>query len=339
MFNIFYLLLQGLMTTSIKMPMIKHLVISGGGAAGFSYYGVLKQTQIRGLWYSENIKTIYATSAGTYLAVILSLGYDWNTNDDYLIKRPWHNVYKFELSMAIKNILNQGIFDQSNIYETFKPLFKGKDIPIDINLLDFYKHTNKEIHFFTTEYNTFDTVDLSYKTHPEWKVLDAIYASSSLPILFVPFYKEKEKGKEKEKEEDESKIYIDGGIKMNYPLNACIDDGNIPEEILGISRIDLNPKFDKKLSRSNNLFEFICKIIYKYALQIERPLYKQNISHQIGVSFSAIDFSALFKCVSSSEERTQLINQGIHIADNYVEEYLNKLSLEVEKEEEKDSKS
>ena len=330
MLCIFYLLyLFTIMTTSIKMPIIKHLVISGGGAAGFTYYGVLKQTQLRGLWYSENIKTIYATSVGTYLAVILSLGYDWNTIDDYLIKRPWHNVYKFELSMAIKTILNQGIFDQSNVYETFSPLFKGKDIPVDINLLDFYKHTNKELHFFTTDYNTFETIDLSYKTHPEWKVLDAIYASSSLPIMFIPFYKTENTGEnvEEEGENVEPRIYIDGGIKMNYPLNKCIDDGNIPEEILGINRIDLNPKLDKKLSRSNNLFELICKIMYKYALQIERPLYKTAISHQIGVSYSALDFTALFKCVSSVVERTQLVHQGTLIADNYIEEYMNRKSV------------
>ena len=343
---IFYLLclFTGMTMTiaskSVKMPIIKHLVISGGGAAGFSYYGVLKQTQLRGLWYSENIKTIYSTSVGSYLAVILSLGYDWNTIDDYLIKRPWHNVYKFELSMAIKAVLNQGIFDQSNVYETFKPLFKGKDIPIDINLLDFYKHTNKEIHFFTTDYNTFETVDLSYKTHPEWKVIDAIYASSSLPIMFLPFYKiENENIEEKTGEniEAEPSIYIDGGIKMNYPLNKCIDDGNIPEEILGITRIDLNPKFDKKLSRSNNLFEFICKIIYKYALQIECPLYKTDISHQIGVSFSALDFTALFKCVSSAEERAQLINKGMRIADNYIEEYTNQILSSVKEDKEEDT--
>ena len=324
-----FLLIIPIMTSSF--PIIKHLVISGGGAAGFSYYGVLKQTQMRGLWNSENIKTIYATSAGTFLAVILSLGYDWNTIDDYLIKRPWQNVYKFELSMAIKTILNQGIFNQNNIYETFKPLFKGKDIPIDINLMDFYKHTNKEIHFFTTDYNTFETVDLSYKTHPEWKVIDAIYASSSLPIMFIPFYK-------KEKDSEEPNIYIDGGVKTNYPLNKCIDDGNLPEEILGITRIDLNPKFDKKLSRSNNLFDFVCKIIYKYALQIERPLYKENISHQIGVSFSALDFTALFKCVSSSDERSQLINQGVCIADSYIEEYMNRI-LKEKKEEKAEEKA
>lgn len=305
---------------STKLPLIKHLVISGGGAAGFSYYGVLKQTQLKGLWQHENIKTIYATSAGTLLAVMVALGYDWKTLDDYLIKRPWDKVYKFELSMMIQAILNQGIFDIRMMQDTFNPLFKGKDIPIDVNLLDFYKCTNKEIHFFTTNFHTFETVDISYKTHPEWKVIDAIYASSCLPVMFVPLYKKCE--------EKEDEIYIDGGIKMNYPLNKCIDHGNIPEEIFGINRMDINMKKDKKLFRSDNLFDFICKIIYKYALKIEIPLYSVSISHQISVAFSAIDFSALFKCVSSEEERKTLIEKGMNVAD----EYLDKYSKEKEKE-------
>jgi predicted acylesterase/phospholipase RssA len=317
----FIIIMSSSFINSIKLPMIKHIVISGGGAAGFSYYGVLKQTQNRGLWYPENINTIYATSAGTFLAVILALGYDWNIIDDYLIKRPWHKVYKFELSMAIKTVLNQGMFDNNSIYETFKPLFKGKDIPIDINLLDFYKCTNKELHFFTTDYNSFNTIDISYKTHPEWKVLDAIYASSSLPILFIPFYKI---------EEEVTNIYVDGGIKMNFPLNKCIDDGNNPNEILGINRIDLNNHHNgKELSRSDNLFEFICKIIYKYTEQIVEPSVKINISHKIGVAFSALDFTALYRCVSNSDERKQLIDQGIQIADIYVDNFIKENETEI----------
>ena len=72
----FIIIMSSSFINSIKLPMIRHIVISGGGAAGFSYYGVLKQTQNRGLWYPENINTIYATSAGTFLAVILALGYE-----------------------------------------------------------------------------------------------------------------------------------------------------------------------------------------------------------------------------------------------------------------------
>lgn len=314
--SIFLVFITMTLSSRIKLPNIKHLVISGGGAAGFSYYGVLKQTQLKGLWQPENIKTIYATSAGTFLAVMISLGYDWKTLDDYLIKRPWQKVYKFELSMAIHSIINQGIFDQTNVYDTFIPLFKGKDIPIDINLLDFYTYTNKEIHFFTTDYHTFQTIDVSYKTHPKWKVMDAVYASSSLPILFIPFYK-----KEGESETD---VYIDGGVKMNYPLNKCLDDGNISEEILGINRIDLNPKLDKKISRSDNLFDFICKMIYKYTSQIESAIYDTNISHQIYVAFSTLDYTAIFKCLSNEEERIKLIEDGINIADSYVDTFIEK---------------
>ena len=44
--SVVLLLINMTLSSSIKIPNIKHLVISGGGAAGFSYYGVLKQTQI-----------------------------------------------------------------------------------------------------------------------------------------------------------------------------------------------------------------------------------------------------------------------------------------------------
>ena len=310
------------MTTSALFPTIKHLVISGGGAAGFSYYGVLKQTQIRGLWNTENIKSIYATSAGTIIAVILSLGYDWNTIDDYIVKRPWHKVFKFELSMGLKSILNQGIFDINVLQETFKPLFKGKDIPIDISLLDFYERTNKEIHFFTTDFHTFNAVDISYKTHPEWKVIDAIYASSALPIVFIPVYVSTD-------------IYIDGGIKMNYPLNKCLEDGNIPEEILGINRVDVNPLTDKKLYRTDNLFDYICKIIYNYTL--EKHSYP-NIMHSITVAFSASEIiTALLKCVSNEAERKNLVEKGIQIANEYILDYTKEKERErEEKEKEKE---
>jgi NTE family protein len=309
------------MTTSALLPTIKHLVISGGGAAGFSYYGILKQTQIKGLWNTENIKSIYATSAGTMIAVIIALGYDWNTIDDYVIKRPWHKVFKFELSMAFKSILNQGIFDINVLQEIFKPLFKGKDIPIDISLLDFYERTNKEIHFFTTDFHTFNEVDISYKTHPEWKVIDAIYASSALPVVFIPLYVSTD-------------IYIDGGIKMNYPLNKCLQDGNIPEEILGINRVDVNPLTDKQLYRTDNLFDYICKIIYNYTL--EKHSYP-NIMHSIPVAFSASEIiTALLKCVSNEAERKNLVEKGMQIANDYILDYTKEREKEEREREERE---
>ena len=55
---------------------IRHLVISGGGTLGFSYYGILKETNEMELWQYDNIKTIYGTSIGAILATVICLNYD-----------------------------------------------------------------------------------------------------------------------------------------------------------------------------------------------------------------------------------------------------------------------
>ena len=120
------------------MAKIKHLVISGGGAAGFSFYGALKNSHNNGIWNIRDIERIYSTSAGSIISVFLSLGYEWPVLDDYIIKRPWNQVYKCELPMAIQAIKNQGLFGKNVIQETFTPLFYGKDISLNITLEEFY---------------------------------------------------------------------------------------------------------------------------------------------------------------------------------------------------------
>ena len=54
---------------------------------------MLRECHNRKLWKLEDIETIYGTSVGSIIAVILALDYDWDTLDDYLIKRPWNNVF------------------------------------------------------------------------------------------------------------------------------------------------------------------------------------------------------------------------------------------------------
>ena len=72
--------------SSKERPIIKHIVISGGGPTGLSYYGVLKETHKNGLWKYENIETMYGTSVGSIILTVISLQYEWDTIDDYLIK-------------------------------------------------------------------------------------------------------------------------------------------------------------------------------------------------------------------------------------------------------------
>jgi predicted acylesterase/phospholipase RssA len=280
---------------------IKHIVLSGGGAAGFAFYGALKNTHSRGLWNIGDIERIYSTSAGSFISVFISLGYEWKDIDDYIIKRPWNQVYKFELPMAIQAIQKQGIFTKNVILETFTPLFNGKDIPLDITLDAFYEINKKELHFITTNYDLFEYVDISYKTHPKWLLIDAVYASCCLPILFCPLYKENE--------DNTISVFMDGGIRMNYPLLVCLNDGCDPSEVMGIRRVD---KVESStLLQSYSLFDVLFKLFNQYLRKVEMPSPSEKIQHQIDIPFSSVDLIAIFKCLSSEEERSRLIEFGI----------------------------
>ena len=74
-------------------PTIKHLVISSGGPAGHMMYSILRTLNLKGVWDIKDIKSIYGSSIGSFIAIIIALRYDWEVMDDYLIKRPWEKIF------------------------------------------------------------------------------------------------------------------------------------------------------------------------------------------------------------------------------------------------------
>ena len=90
---------------------ITNIVISGGSVAGLTFYGAIKQLSIQGSWDIQNIKTIYSASVGSILSLIIALKYDWEEMDEFLIKRPWHKVFRLDVSSLLNAINNLGVFD------------------------------------------------------------------------------------------------------------------------------------------------------------------------------------------------------------------------------------
>jgi predicted acylesterase/phospholipase RssA len=94
---------------------IRHLVISGGGQTGFTFYGILKEAEKQGFWNIGDITSMYGTSIGTFISVMLCLKYDWETIDNYLIKRPWQEIFKIDLYSVIQSFEKRGIFNVQTI--------------------------------------------------------------------------------------------------------------------------------------------------------------------------------------------------------------------------------
>ena len=281
-------------------PIIRHLVISGGGRTGLSFYGILRESQKSGLWNVENIQSIYSTSIGSFLSIIVCLKYNWDIIDAFLIKRPWQNVFKFDLYSIVQSFDRRGIFSIKVIEDVLSPLLLGADLDINITMKEFYEINKIDIHIFSTELNKFETIDFSHKTHPDWRIVDVIYCSSALPIVFSPYMKE-------------DKCYIDGGILTNYPIYYCLQSGAKSEEIFGIKKLNSTVKtyikenstfFDYLMIAFNNIFE---KLLF-----IDNDIHN-TIQHEIKVSDVAIIITDILSTASSLEERQRLINRGAEI--------------------------
>jgi predicted acylesterase/phospholipase RssA len=283
---------------------IKHLVLSGGGVVGFSFYGLLRETNKKGLWNIHNIETIYGTSVGSIISIFIALHYDWDTLDDFIIKRPWQNVYKLSIDSFLYAFHNKGILDKKIMEHTFSPLFKGKDIDINITMKEFYEITKIEIHMMTVDINTYDLVDISYKTHPHWNVIDAVYCSCCLPILFQPIIKE-------------NMCFCDGGFMANYPVKQCIENGAKPNEIFGMCRSSI---FDSSsyITDKSSLFDYILNILYKTISKILNKNEIQHIYKEAIVQCPPLSIYDIYETASSMEKRLELIQKGCE----YMEELI-----------------
>jgi len=275
---------------------INHLVITGGCLAGFPAYGILRESNKSGFWKLENIKSIYATSIGTMNAVWISLNYDWDAMDNYIINRPWQTVFKFSFGSILKTIETCGIFDVTTIEQMFQPVFSGKDISIDVTMAEFFEITKIDIHMFTVDLVSFKLIDVSHATHPTWRMVDAIYCSCSLPVLFSPLLKD-------------DMCFIDGGVLLNYPLIPCIDAAN-NEGVFGIKCKSVETAYVKPTTLFDYLFTLLNKIIShvmtKHVVNLPTSL---NL-YEICIASTPSSIYEIFFVASKSEERQKLIESG-----------------------------
>lgn len=281
---------------------IKHVICSGGGVTGLCFYGALKSLNTRGIWSFNNLQSIYGTSVGALISTIICLDYDWETLDTYLIKRPWENVFKMDMYTILDSFTKKGVFDYRVFVEIFSPLFKGKDISLDVTMSEFFEITGKELHIYVVEVNRFEVVDISYKTHPEWKVLESVYTSCAIPLIFAPFFKD-------------DQCFCDGGVLMNYPVEYCISNGADIDEILGIKGYR---ETSKNITPDHSLFDYIIHFANKTHKRLLQSSNDKSITHEILIPIHDTTIQRICDIALSMDERVALIEEGVKITENFV---------------------
>ena len=306
---------------------IKHIVLAGGGPVGLLEYGILKELTLKKKLDYKNIKSIYTTSIGGYFGLLYLLNLDWDWMDDFLIKRPWQNLINFSINDYINIFYTKGFIDIEFTKKVIAPLLFAKDLSIDITLKELYELTKIDFHLFTTNLNKFIKVDLSYKTHPDLKIYEALHMTTCIPIMVKPlFYK--------------NSYYIDGGIFVNSPINECCinEKANINEILLLIndkeSSVDMSNNFYKinnydfsdtsnyELYEDKNIINFFISMLKIIIGKINSIESNENITIKNSINVSLTPYTVDIKywkyVFTNSEERSYLINLGVKLANEFI---------------------
>ena len=286
------------------MTTIKHLVLSGGADGGWVLYGALKHLANNNFFNIKNIKTIYAVSIGSLISVLISLDYNWNELDDYIIKRPWHKVISIQLANIFDMWKNKGILDIEIIVKIIlDTLLLAKDLSETITLKEFYEYNNIEFHIYTVNINEKipKLVDLSYKTHPDLELYKAIARSSAFPIIFLPII-------------DNDECYVDGGFINNFPLNECIINaekmGDSIDEILAFKISNNNKLQDNNSIKDMEIHKYMYVIINKL-FKLITPDIPRDISNIVYCQIDdTVNFSNWNDALNNESVRKELIEKG-----------------------------
>ena len=286
---------------------IKHLVVSGGGTYGLAAYGALRELHQCGKWDIKNIKSCHGTSIGTGVLFMLLLEYDWETLDTFLIDRPWKHVFKFDWSHFLNIYDNCGVFTIENFKDAWRPLLLGANFSIDVTLKEFYEKTQVNFFIYAVEIDDFELTCFSHKTHPHVKLVDACYASCSIPVVFKPI-------------SIDEKYYIDGGILLNYPVHQCLEqDGTHKNEILGIRKRTVSNK-KMKMNRDTNLAEYITLLLRNAIRNMKHFDKDVELSNEICIEMGQMDFEALMYFIDSPENRKTIIQNGVQCAQTLIDD-------------------
>jgi len=335
---------------------INSLCFAGGGPSLIKLLGVIQVLEKNNFWKRENITSIFSTSSGAWLAIIVSLKIEWDIINDYILNRPWNNAINISPNQLLNIYTTKGLFDIEIIKVFFKPLFLSKNISLDINLKDFYILTKVDIFFYTFELNNFNLIELSYKTHPNLKVFEALYMTSCIPFLFKPYIisnnndeknndeknndennndennndeKNNDEKNNDEKNNDEKNNDEKNNDEKIYNNVKCYLDGGLQSDYPLKYCLKYNKNTNNILSFKNifinkknideqtNTIDFITIFLNKF-IDTNKQDEEIKIENEIIIENTPISFNYLFDTIYSKDLRNEILNEGINIGKKYL---------------------
>jgi NTE family protein len=302
----------------------KYLVLSGGGIKGISFIGGLLELDELGILYDENkklkIKGIAASSAGTIIAALLSIGYFPKEIHDIMGTLDFEKIVDDKtgyLRDTVNFLSHYGVCRGDYVHKLIGEFIENKTGNADYTIKQLYLDTGIKLVITATNMNTKNTVYL----HPENKfseysnipIRTAVRMSMSIPFLFEPY-------------SYNNCLFSDGGVLDNYPLH-CFDspdpssletrygDATPNKKTLGLKITSHEPDTEKKPLQINHLYDYVYSYVDTFLAENDRKTYlKENWNRTVFIitkSYPLTQFSL------TEDEKNELIDNGRQYVKKY----------------------
>jgi hypothetical protein len=164
-------------------------------------------------------------------------------------------------------------------------------------------HGGVEIHIFALDINKDYSVDMeySYKTHPNMRLLDVVYASSTLPGVFRPILT------------PDGGCLIDGGVFNNFPLYYCIKNHSPdPATIFAIKRCVKKRIHEIGVTNDSTILDIILTFCSKITERIVEMNYREEneLPYLFNMECMPLSLTMLFEVMKSVEDRRKMVENG-----------------------------
>ncbi|ATZ81509.1 hypothetical protein DiNV_CH01M_ORF27 [Drosophila innubila nudivirus] len=128
-----------------------------------------------------------------------------NKNNEFIKLWKYRNSPGLSTERALLKLIYSHILKKSPHYKKFKKIET-------ITFKNIYKITGHKLACFVTNLSKQSLIELSYTKTPNENILNAIYASLTIPGIFKPL------------QNDDSDILIDGSYLNSFPISMVIDN-------------------------------------------------------------------------------------------------------------------
>lgn len=261
------------------------LVLSGGGARGFSQIGVIEELEKAGIV----VDYVIGTSIGSIIGGLYSLGYSPEKLDEIVKSADWEQVFSMGKESERQDLLidQKKISDRSILtlrFSNFKLLLPegisyGSRFGYfleELSLKAPYRSTDFDKLRFkyrsvATDISSGETVSLN-----DGNIVEAIRASSAIPLRYTPVRRD-------------DMVLVDGGLKSNLPVEQAFEFN--PDIIIAVNTV--SPLYNlADLNNPINIADQTISILMKE--YTERAIEKADfvVTPEIG-NYNNTDFSGI----------------------------------------------